>query len=164
MQTCRACRGRARQPALAEIAEMVKNSCYPTGNWTAPRSGNGSSPTIASGKHCALSPSPYSRRTGQTDERSNVSLRRAELPALAEAVSRKWWTSVWWSTCPQHCKSSARWPGIRMTGNWLSRSWPRNRSGNGYADIVIDNSTSLHALYERAAVLHDTLLARAASD
>ena len=31
------------------------------------------------------------------------------------------------------------------------------------ADIVIDNSTSLDALYERAAVLHETLLARAAA-
>jgi len=29
------------------------------------------------------------------------------------------------------------------------------------SDIVIDNSTSLDALYERAAVLHETLLARA---
>ena len=29
--------------------------------------------------------------------------------------------------------------------------------------IVIDNSTSLDALYERAAVLHETLLARAAA-
>lgn len=32
------------------------------------------------------------------------------------------------------------------------------------SDIVIDNSTSLDALYERAAVLHETLLARAAAD
>ena len=31
------------------------------------------------------------------------------------------------------------------------------------ADIVIDNSTSLDALYELAAVLHETLLARAAA-
>ena len=31
------------------------------------------------------------------------------------------------------------------------------------SDIVIDNSTSLDALYERAAVLHETLLARAAA-
>ena len=31
------------------------------------------------------------------------------------------------------------------------------------SDIVIDNSTSLNALYERAAVLHETLLARAAA-
>ena len=31
------------------------------------------------------------------------------------------------------------------------------------SDIVIDNSTSLEALYERAAVLHETLLARAAA-
>ena len=31
------------------------------------------------------------------------------------------------------------------------------------SDIVIDNSTSLDALHERAAVLHDTLLARAAA-
>ena len=32
------------------------------------------------------------------------------------------------------------------------------------SDIVIDNNTSLDALYERAAVLHETLLARAAAD
>ena len=31
------------------------------------------------------------------------------------------------------------------------------------ADMVIDNSTSLDALYKRAAVLHETLLARAAA-
>ena len=31
------------------------------------------------------------------------------------------------------------------------------------SDIVIDNSTSFDALYERAAVLHETLLARAAA-
>ena len=31
------------------------------------------------------------------------------------------------------------------------------------SDIVIDNSTSLDALHERAAVLHETLLARAAA-
>ena len=31
------------------------------------------------------------------------------------------------------------------------------------SDIVIDNNTSLDALYERAAVLHETLLARAAA-
>ena len=31
------------------------------------------------------------------------------------------------------------------------------------SDIVIDNSTSLDALYERAAVLHETLLAQAAA-
>jgi dephospho-CoA kinase len=31
------------------------------------------------------------------------------------------------------------------------------------SDIVINNSTSLDALHERAAVLHDTLLARAAA-
>ena len=31
------------------------------------------------------------------------------------------------------------------------------------SDIVIDNSTSLDALYERAAVLHETLLARTAA-
>ena len=32
------------------------------------------------------------------------------------------------------------------------------------SDIVIDNSTSLDALHKRAAVLHETLLARAAAD
>ena len=32
------------------------------------------------------------------------------------------------------------------------------------ADIVIDNSTSLDALHKRAAVLHETLLARGAAD
>ena len=32
------------------------------------------------------------------------------------------------------------------------------------SDIVIDNSTSLEALHERAAVLHETLLKRAAAD
>ena len=31
------------------------------------------------------------------------------------------------------------------------------------ADMVLENSTSLDALYKRAAVLHETLLARAAA-
>ena len=50
-------------------------------------------------------------------------------PLLLESGQWRWWMSVWWSTCPRHCKSSARWPGIRMIGSWLSRSWPRNWIG-----------------------------------
>ena len=53
-----------------------------------------------------------------------------------------------------------------MIGSWLSKSWQRKLDREARiarSDIVIDNSTSLDALHERAAVLHETLLARAAA-